>query len=123
MSGKRQNGAHHRNSSPGLSLRLFLFFLKILFIYFRQRGREGEREHQCMVASSMPLMGDLACNPGMWADWKSNSQSGFAGRRSVHGATPARALPGFAGHGHNPEGASSWASLEWDDGWLVHKVG
>ena len=49
-------------------------FLKILFI-FRERGREGEREgekHQCVVASCMPPIGDLACNPGMCPDWESN---------------------------------------------------
>ena len=53
----------------------FSFFFKILFIYFRQRGREGEREgekHQCVVASSMPLIGDLAHNPGVCPDWESN---------------------------------------------------
>ena len=41
----------------------FLDFLKkILFIYFRQRGREGEREgekHQCVVACLPPTTGDL----------------------------------------------------------------
>ena len=46
-----------------------------LFIYFRERGREGEREgekHQCVVASCMPPTGDLARNPGMCPDWESN---------------------------------------------------
>ena len=41
-------------------------FLKILFIYFLERGREGEREgekHQCVVASCLPPTGDLARNP------------------------------------------------------------
>ena len=45
-----------------------LFFLKILFILFLERGREGEKEgekHQCVVASCMLPTGDLACNPGM----------------------------------------------------------
>ena len=49
-------------------------FLKILFI-FRERGREGEREgekHQCVVASCMPPIGDLACDPGMCPDWELN---------------------------------------------------
>ena len=51
-----------------------VFFKKILFIYFRERGREGEREgekHQCVVASHMPRTGDLAYNPGMCPDWES----------------------------------------------------
>ena len=49
----------------------FLFF-KIIFIYFfRERGREGEREgekHQCVVASHTPPTGDLSYNPGMCPD-------------------------------------------------------
>ena len=47
-----------------------------LFI-FRQRGREGEREgekRRCVVASPVPLTGDLACNPGMCPDWDSNQR-------------------------------------------------
>ena len=43
----------------------------IVFIYFRERAREGEREqekHQCVVASPVPPSGDLACNPGMCPD-------------------------------------------------------
>ena len=43
------------------------FFLKtILFIYFRERGMEAEREgeeHQCVVASHAPTTGDLALQP------------------------------------------------------------
>ena len=44
------------------------FFKNILFIFFRERGREGEREgekHQCVVASHMPPTRDLAQNTGM----------------------------------------------------------
>ena len=46
-------------------------------MYFRQRGREGEREgekHQCVFASHMPPIGDLACNPSMCPDWESNQR-------------------------------------------------
>ena len=60
-------------------LLLFLSFLKkILSIYlfiFRARGRAGETEgekHQCVVASPVPLTGDLAHHPGMCPDWESN---------------------------------------------------
>ena len=62
---------------PYLELSIILFFLKILFIYFRQREKEGEREggkHQCVVASCVPLTGDLAYNPGKCPDWESNQQ-------------------------------------------------
>ena len=44
------------------------FFFKILFIYFSERGREGEREgakHQCVVASCVLPTEDMAYNPGM----------------------------------------------------------
>ena len=46
-----------------------------VFIYFLERGREGERErekHQCVVASPAPPTGDLACIPGVCPDWESN---------------------------------------------------
>ena len=55
----------------------FLGFLKILFIYFQRRGKEGKREgekHQCVVASHTPPTGDLAHNPGICPDWKLNRQ-------------------------------------------------
>ena len=64
------------------------FFFKILFIYFRQRGRKGETEgekHQCVVASLVTLTGDLARNPGMCLDWESNQRpfSSPAGTQST----------------------------------------
>ena len=56
----------------------FFFLLFKDFIYFyRQRGREGEREgkkHQCVIASRVPPTGDLARNSGMCPDWESNQQ-------------------------------------------------
>ena len=52
------------------------YFLKIfIYLFFRQSGREGEREgekHQCVVASCTSPAGDLAHNPGMCPDWKTN---------------------------------------------------
>ena len=36
-----------------------------------EREREGEKRH-CVLASHMPPTGDLAHNPGMCPDWKSN---------------------------------------------------
>ena len=42
---------------------------------FRQKGKEGEREkHQCVVASRMLPIGNLACNPGMCPVWELNWQ-------------------------------------------------
>ena len=41
------------------------------FYLFLERGQEGEREgekYQCVVASYVPLTGDLARNPGMYPD-------------------------------------------------------
>ena len=55
----------------------YFLFLNILFIYFREREKEGEREgqkHQCVVASHAPHTGNLAHNPGMGPDWESNQQ-------------------------------------------------
>ena len=48
----------------------FSFYLFIL-----ERGREGEREgekYQCVVASHVPLVGDLVHNRGLCPDWESN---------------------------------------------------
>ena len=78
------------------------FFLKeILFIYLLTYLREGEK-HQCVVASHVPLVGDLACNPGMCPNWESN-QWPFGSQAStqsteLHQPGP-RLLPWFAdGH-------------------------
>ena len=51
------------------------FFLRFYLFIFRERGRVGERKgekHQCVVASCMPPTRDLAHNPGMCPDCKSN---------------------------------------------------
>ena len=51
------------------------FFKKRFYLSILGRGREGERErgkHHCVVASHVPLVGDLACNPGMCPDWELN---------------------------------------------------
>ena len=46
-----------------------LYFKKILFLFREKVREEGQEEkHQCEVASSVPLTGDLACNPGMCPD-------------------------------------------------------
>ena len=58
------------NCYSPLTDRVFFFF-KVLFYFFRQRGREGEK-HQCVAASHVPPTGDLASNPGMCPDWESN---------------------------------------------------
>ena len=53
------------------------FFFNLRFCLFLERGREGEREgekHQCVVAPSALLTGDLACNSIMCPDWELNRQ-------------------------------------------------
>ena len=52
----------------------------LLFV-LRERGREGEK-HLCVVASSMPLIGDPAPNQGRCPDWESN-QWPFASQAST----------------------------------------
>ena len=59
----------------GLSGNYTEYALKKFIYFYRQRGREGEREgkkHQCMITSWVPPTGDLACNSGMCPDWEWN---------------------------------------------------
>ena len=54
-----------------------MYFLKILFIIFREREKEGEREgekHQCVVVSHVPPTEEPAHIPGMCPDWELNKQ-------------------------------------------------
>ena len=54
-----------------------LVFIRFYLFTFGEREREGEREgekHQCVVASHVPLTGDLAGNPGMCPDQEANQQ-------------------------------------------------
>ena len=73
----------------------FLGFFKIFYLFiFRERRREGEREgekYQCVVASRMSPVGDLARSPGTCPDWDGTSGPLVRSLRSVHCATPARA--------------------------------
>ena len=48
-----------------------------MYLLFRERGREGEREgekYQCVVAPHIPPTGDLARNPGVCPDWELNQR-------------------------------------------------
>ena len=52
-------------------------FKDFIYLFFRERGREKEREgekHQCVAASHTPPAGDLAHNPGICPGWESNWQ-------------------------------------------------
>ena len=58
--------------SPGKTQ--VLYFKDFIYL-FLERGREGKREgeeHQCVIAFHVSPTGDLASNPGMCPDWKSN---------------------------------------------------
>ena len=50
-----------------------MYCFKILFLERGREEREGEK-HQCVVASHVPPIGDLACNPSMCPDWESSWQ-------------------------------------------------
>ena len=67
------------HTSQGRERHFVCLFLKdfIYLFIFRGREREGERvgeKHQCVVASHVPPIGDVACNPGMCPDWESNQR-------------------------------------------------
>ena len=69
-----------------------IFFLE--FTYLLERWKEGQRERDIdvsekhpLVASHMPPVGNLACNPGMCPDWESNQQP-FSSQASARSTEP-----------------------------------
>ena len=66
-----------------LTVKVACSFLKILLI-FRQRKRG---KHQCVVASHVPPIEDLAPNPGMCPDWELNGRP-FGLQASAQSAEP-----------------------------------
>ena len=58
-----------------LTLAPVLLELYLIYLIFRERGREGGRKgekYQRVVASLEALPGDLAHNPGICPEWESN---------------------------------------------------
>ena len=56
---------------------MHVFYKDFIYLFFRERRREGEREgekHRCAVAPHLPPTGDLARNPGTCPDWNLNRQ-------------------------------------------------
>ena len=49
-------------------------------------GKRGEN-HPCVVASHVPLTGDLTHNPGMCPNWESNQQP-FGLQASIQSTEP-----------------------------------
>ena len=71
------------------------FFLLRFYLFILERGKEEKKEgekHLCVVASHVPLVGDLSCNPGMCPDWESNQQP-FGSQASAQTTEPHQ--PGF----------------------------
>ena len=59
------------SGTAGITFIYLYMFLKILFFYFLESGREGEGEkHQCVVAFHMPPTGDLGPKPDMCPGWE-----------------------------------------------------
>ena len=70
-------------------------FFKDFIYLILERGKGKEKQgdkHQCVVASHVPPIGDLAHNPGMFPDWESNQQP-FGLQASAQSTEPH--LPGL----------------------------
>ena len=68
------NKKAHGNLWVGLKC-VFIFFKDFIYLFFREKGKEGQREgekNQCVVAPHMPPFGDLAHKPGICSDWELN---------------------------------------------------
>ena len=53
----------------------YFYFSRMYLFIFREKGKEGRkrgRETSMCGCLSLPLTGDLACNPDMCPDWESN---------------------------------------------------
>ena len=73
-----------------LSVLVWIFWIYWPILFFRKRGREGEKEggiHQSVVASHPPPTGDLAHNPGMCPDWESHRRP-FGSQASAQSTKP-----------------------------------
>ena len=63
-----------KTTQAGPTSKAFKLFFKSFYLFiFREGkgGREGEK-HQCVVASQVPPIRDLALNSGMCPGWESN---------------------------------------------------
>ena len=66
------------------------FFFQRFHLFILERRREGEWEgekHQCVFASHVSLVGDLAWNPGKCPDWESNWRC-FGSQTSTQSTEP-----------------------------------
>ena len=64
-------------SQGRINILFYLFITDFICIFFdRGEGREEERERNIDVwlPFTYPVLGNLACNPGMCHDWESNQQ-------------------------------------------------
>ena len=65
-------------------------FFKRLYLFIFREGKGGGkrgRQHQCVIASQVPLTGDPAHNPGTCPDWESNQQP-FASQAGAQSTEP-----------------------------------
>ena len=67
-----------------------MFFLKdFIYLFFRERGREGERQRNINVCLPLlcPLLGGTWPAPGTWSDWELNPQP-FGSQASAQSTEP-----------------------------------
>ena len=63
-----------------------VIFFKFYLFLERGEGREKERERNISVWLPLmwPLLGNLACNPGMFPDWELNGDPLVHSQLSIH---------------------------------------
>ena len=107
-----------RNQAEDPNSPLFSFWKRFYLFLERREGREkrGRETSVRLSCLSRALHQDLAHNPGVCPDWEPNQQPlWFAGRHSIHWATPASAsLIPYCMKAEESTLLSTWGIFYWD---------